>query len=210
MNDVGDWPPPHHDSPEALHDHGRVSMGIVTIKEPPFSQNCRLTLKIPFNKLSGICKWNSLFTVFPSGNYSLFLYIKQCDQHCFNPQLTIQLRKHRLIWQTCMKSLQVASLCSFCSFVSLCLNKLNSDLPFYKFSWRVGQIFSQLMCSWTQVNFWVIWWSLASSSQIFATVTLLQQLTDFATANLFQTFDGGPNLGSTARSICPSLNLLYN
>jgi hypothetical protein len=27
---------------------------------------------------------------------------------------------------------------------------------------------------------------------------------------LFQTFDGRPNLGSTARSMCPSLNLLYH
>jgi hypothetical protein len=89
-------------------------------------------------------------------------------------------------------------------------NKLNADLLFYKFSWRVGQIFSQLMCSWTQVNFWVILWSLANSSQIFATVILLQQFTDSATVTLFQTFDGGPNLGSTARSMCPSLNLLYH
>ena len=89
-------------------------------------------------------------------------------------------------------------------------NKLNADLLFYKFSWTVGQISSQFMCSLTYVNFWVIWWSPANSSQIFANVTLLQQLTDFATVTLFQTFDGGPNLGSTARSMCPSLNLLYH
>ena len=32
-------------------------------------------------------------------------------------------------------------------------NKLNADLPFYKFSWTAGQIFSQLMCSWTWSQF---------------------------------------------------------
>lgn len=53
-----------------------------------FSQNCGLTLEIPFNNLSSICTYNSLFTVFPSG--TSFLCITTClwkkYQHCFGRQ----------------------------------------------------------------------------------------------------------------------------